>query len=736
MKKFITIAVLLLTAININAREARWISADDSLSNKINTWIEFEKDFNLKKKPREAFVKIAADSKYWLWLNDSLAVFEGSLKRGPNPNDGYYDLVDIAPFLKKGDNKLKILLCYFGKPGFSHKNSGKSGLIFDGESIGLTSDSTWLSRRLPEYGTAGLPKTNYRLSESNIRYDARLQGSGVMKPSVELGKWGDAPWNDLVERPIPQWRNHGIVYAEPEIGNDEHGNTVLSINLPYNMQLTPVIELTDATGNTEIKLETDHVKGGSADCVRAEYVTRQGNQKYESPGWMNGDILRIIYPHNAPITINRVGYRETGYDTDFEGSFVCNDTTINRFWDKAMRTLYVNMRDNYFDCPDRERAQWWGDVTILMGQSFYQLSPKANALMRKAIKELVDWQKPDGSLYAPIPSENWSKELPAQSLASISPYGFTYYYLHTGDTTTMKYVYEPVKRYLGLWELDQDGLTAERKGGWAWGDWGTNTDMRLILAAWHYLALKSAIQLAQLNNKQEDIAGYESRMDSIASAFNRCWNGFAYRHPSYQGATDDRVQAMAVLTGIADSSKYDQIFKLFESQEYASPYMEKYVLEALMKMGHGDYAIKRFKKRFGEMISDKSHSTLFEGWQEGGFGGGSTNHAWSGGMLTVIAENVCGVRPLSPGWQDFIVSPTPLISECAIEIPTVAGMIKEAFNDTDSSFTLTLNVPAGTNAIVKLPDTKYKEVTLNGKIIKATDIKPLGKGSYKFHCIK
>ena len=139
----------------------------------------------------------------------------------------------------------------------------------------------------------------------------------------------------------------------------------------------------------------------------------------------------------------------------------------------------------------------------------------------------------------------------------------------------MKYVYEPVKRYLGLWELDQDGLTAERKGGWAWGDWGTNTDMRLILAAWHYLALKSAIQLAQLNNKQEDIAGYESRMDSIASAFNRCWNGFAYRHPSYQGATDDRVQAMAVLTGIADSSKYDQIFKLFESQEYASPYMGK-----------------------------------------------------------------------------------------------------------------------------------------------------------------
>lgn len=736
MKKFITIAVLLLTAININARDARWISADDSLRNDINTWIEFKKDFNLNRKPAEGFVYIAADSKYWLWVNDSLAVFEGSLKRGPNPNDGYYDKVNIGPYLKKGNNKLKILLCYFGKPGFSHKNSSQSGLIFDGESIGLVSDSTWLSRRLPEYETAGLPKTNYRLSESNIRYDARLEGTGEMKPSIELGEWGDAPWNDLIERPIPQWRNHGIVYADPEISNDGQGNTVLSVRLPYNMQLTPVIELSDASGNTEIKIETDHVKGGSADCVRAEYITKQGSQKYESLGWMNGDILRIIYPKNAPVTVSRVGYRETGYDTDFEGSFICNDSTINRFWDKAMRTLYVNMRDNYFDCPDRERAQWWGDVTILIGQSFYQLSPQANALIRKAIIELVNWQKPDGSLYAPIPSENWSKELPAQSLASISPYGFTYYYLHTGDTATMKHVYRPVKRYLSLWELDADGLTAERKGGWAWGDWGTNTDMRLILASWHYLALKSAIQLAELNGEQQDIAGYKTKMDSIASAFNKCWNGYAYRHPSYHGETDDRVQAMAVLTGIADSSKYDKIYDLFLTQEHASPYMEKYVLEALMKMGHGDYAIKRFKKRFGEMIADTAHSTLFEGWQEGGYGGGSTNHAWSGGMLTVIAENVCGVRPLSPGWRDFIVSPNPLLSECAIEIPTVAGKIEEKFKDTDKTFILSLRVPDGTKATIELPGKDYKEVKLNGKIINANDIKPLGKGLYTFHCLK
>ena len=155
-----------------------------------------------------------------------------------------------------------------------------------------------------------------------------------------------------------------------------------------------------------------------------------------------------------------------------------------------------------------------------------------------------------------------------------------------------------------------------------------------------------------------------------------------------------------------------------------------------MKMGHADYALDRFKKRFGPMIADPDHTTLYEGWEEGGYGGGSTNHAWSGGMLTVIAENICGIRPLVPGWSEFIVRPNPVISECAITIPTVAGMIKEEFTDTDQSFTLTLTVPAGTRATVQLPASNYKAVTLNGKPITPTTLSPLPKGTYTFLCIK
>ena len=737
LSKLTNVFLITIFALNMaHAQQAKWITADNQQANEVNTWIEFRKDFSidkLDKKLSSVEAEIAVDSKYWLWVNGEMVVFEGGLKRGPNPNDSYYDVVELLPYLKKGENSIRLLLWYFGKEGFSHKDSGKAGMIFNAEKIGLVSDSSWESRRLSEYQSAMNPEPNWRLPESSIRYDARIADQDAWGNSVELASWNEGPWGKLVRRPIPLWKDYGVKPLK-YMSWTEGENVVLIARLPYNAQMTPVIELTDNGEGTCITMITDHLYGGSDKCIYAEYVTKNGRQTYESLGWINGDELRVIYPASADVTIHSIGYRETGYNCEFEGSFTCSDEVINSFWAKAMRTLYVNMRDTYFDCPDRERAQWWGDATVLSGQSYYQLSPKANGLIYKAIHELVNWQREDGTLYSPIPAGNWGNELPAQMLASISTYGFWYYYLHTGDSQTMADVYPAVKKYLELWSLDETGLTNYREGDWSWGDWGTNIDIRLILASWHYLALESAANMAQLSGNEADMEGYKKQMASIKEAYNKCWNGYAYRHPSYHGETDDRVNAMAIIAGIADESKHDALFKLLKQQEHASPYMEKYVLEALVKTGHGDYAVQRFKSRFKNMIQDTMHSTLYEGWEEGGFGGGSTNHAWSGGMLTVIAEYICGVRPTVPGWSEFEIRPYPVISECDIVIPSVKGNVKAAFKDTEYAFSMTVSIPEGTTATVVVPGGEYKEITVNGKPYKGDwKFRP---GVYNINCIK
>lgn len=358
MKKLILLFLLLFVhTLSGMTQTPHWITANDTLCNNPNTWIEFKKDFIVRKLSKRMEAKIAADTKYWLWINGKPAVFEGGLKRGPNPKDTYYDVVNIAPYLRKGNNEICILLWHFGKSGFSHANSGKSGIIFDLSSAGIVSDSTWLSKRLKAYTTAENPGVNYRLAESNLCYDARLADCGISKCSKEIGGWGDMPWGKLVKRPIPQWRDYGIKRVVPEFHNDGNCRMVAQIRLPYNMQFTPVLDIAEAEEGIKINIETDHVRGGSDDCVRAEYVTRQGMQHYESFGWMNGDVLTISYPYTANLKFSSIGFRETGYDAPFFGHFDCQDSVINSFWQKAMRTLYVNMRDNYFDCPDRERAQ-------------------------------------------------------------------------------------------------------------------------------------------------------------------------------------------------------------------------------------------------------------------------------------------------------------------------------------------------------------------------------------------
>ena len=57
-------------------------------------------------------------------------MYEGGLKRRPNPKDTYSDVISDIPKLKKGKNDIAILLWYFGKEGFSHRNSPVAGIDF------------------------------------------------------------------------------------------------------------------------------------------------------------------------------------------------------------------------------------------------------------------------------------------------------------------------------------------------------------------------------------------------------------------------------------------------------------------------------------------------------------------------------------------------------------------------------------------------------------------------------
>jgi hypothetical protein len=162
--------------------------------------------------------------------------------------------------------------------------------------------------------------------------------------------------------------------------------------------------------------------------------------------------------------------------------------------------------------------------------------------------------------------------------------------------------------------------------------------------------------------------------------------------------------------------------------------MEKYVIEALFLMEQAEFGLKRMKERFQPMVDNKDHTTLFEGWGIGkdGYGGGSTNHAWSGGGLTILAQYVCGLYPIEPAWKTFMVKPDLAgleFAETANE--TIAGKVTVKVAKTKSGLNIDLTVPKGSEAVVYIP-AKEKSVSINGKKVSSKE----KVGDYKLYRLK
>lgn len=732
--------------------KARWIWQQDD--GPANTWLAIRKNVVLDQQPKTAIAKIAVDSKYWLWINGEMIIFEGGLKRGPNREDGYYDEVDLSGYFKKGENIIGVLVWFWGKGGSSHNNSGKGGFIFQAnlDRKIILSDSTWKVKEHPAYkknlsnNSDDMPdnriaawpvifdnRENSIDGWINIEYDDSLWENAVSK-----GVMSDRPWGNHEKRPIPQWKFSELQdYISIDTVKSQDG--YITCKLPYNAQITPYLKIFTTKPGLTINIKTDHFKHGR---MRSEYITAgKGWEEFEAYNWMNGH--SVLYQIPKGIEKWELKYRESGYKTNFSGSLITDEPFFNKLIKKAERTLYVNMRDIFMDCPDRERSQWWGDVVIQLNEVFYTFDIRAHALIKKAIDQLVGWQSTANALSSPLPIE-----LPTQSLASVSD-GFWTYYMHTGDINTIKNAYPAVKDYLNLWSMnDISGLINQRgensgrvdreKLIWNWDDHGKNLgeniDRRIIWNTWYYHALSIARKMAIVTGNDNDTIQYSQRMKSIQENFDRIfWDKKLnrYRSSDYKGLTDDRANAMAVYVGLAGEDKYkyirDQLIEVTES----SVYMEKYIIEALYKMGYISDAMKRMKTRYNEMVNDTYTTTLWEHYVSRDDPGNSWNHGWSGWPHTLLAQYNAGVKPIIPGYDSYSVKPLMGgFDEISLIVPSVKGEISVDIKKKADTFEMHLLSPEQTIAYIGIPQYLYGEFISDKLIIKINNIEVWSEGRY------
>ena len=773
---------------------ANWIWTSAQGPN--NTWIDFRKKVTLNVKPVTAITRIAAENKYWLYVNEVLVIRDGGLETRPDLTSTYYDEIDLAPYMKEGENIISALVWHKGGPEcYTQRTIANGGFLFDSKLTGssvstVVSDNTWKIKVDSafirgiynyKYGVSGTvkfdnttfggdpifgsiksgyfrpvgssspfkkcaaentsftlpgvcdvafgsmddplkPDNDYKWVAYPVTYDARNEKTGWHEYSYDDSSWGNAiskgvppvaPWNKLVNRTIPFLKDYGLTPYINQSGLPATitTNTIVTGNLGINIQGTPYLKLNAPAGvNVRIILNEFYYQ---------DYITKEGEQEFDCYAWQNSSSHTVKYQFTnvkGTIRILDLKFRQSSYNTEIIGSFKSNDNALNTLWTKCKNTSFVCMRDYYYDCPNRERGQWWGDVSEQILYSFYLYDQSSVKLAQKAYRELMYTQKADGSLYTTAPGKAYN--LPDQNMAAVSM--LWKYFLYTGDKALLQELYPFAKKFIqqcattansdGMLILQpgQSGITGANL--WNWIDWGDNLDVQegsanTVSNSIYIVLLNSMIKIADTLGVVADIPYYQSLQTKVTDNFNPYfWNGSGYVFHSKNGVkssiVDDRSGAWALLAGMVDDAKKPLVLSTLKTRYNASPYQEMYIEQAMLELDPTE-TLKRMRSRYSFMITNWS-STLWEHFNTTM----SSNHAWSAGPLYHLSSTILGVRPLKPAYAEYAFLPLMAdLKQLSGVVPSAKGNITVSCTiDADTSaITQELNSPINTVCIIGIP---------------------------------
>lgn len=640
----------------IDFSPAKWIWTNDNVTP--DQKVIFQKRFDLAAPPPSAVCHIACDTKFWLWINGHMAVFEGGVFRESRNGCGYAETVDIAPYLREGENTLTALVWFFGNGGRNNTNSKEAGFVFTCDALALYSDASFSAATHPAFVKTGAPHPSYLYGGDNVGFDARLDIGDFTAADFHFPHFAPATeypnrvWGDTLLSPLPLLKQYSKTAQPFEI---IEGGAV--VKLPYAMTMTVSFDLY-AAGGEVVDIRTDRytVNGGPGDEEhtynghRIEYICQTGRNAFDALMYLYGEEVMFTFPET--VTLQNVYITENGYDTVQIGAFHTDNAAFNRLIEKSVRTLYVCMRNNFMDCPDRERGQWIGDVSVQAPQVFFVFDEQAQKLLKKAICDFMYLRKGD-VLVGNVPGEHFS-ELPSQSLVALSEFGLIgEYYHYSHDEEIPSLVTEAAVNYLKLWEMTENGLVAPRSGNWRWFDHLYNVDEAVLENCLYLSAAKHTLKMAKICRNSTYDAFLEERIRRLSEGIEtHFWNGAYY---TSTGFADDRANAIAVLSGVCPNERYPAVRKVLLSVANSTPYFERFVLTALCEMGYVEDAYRRMMARYYNLAMN-DNSTLWEDFHILG----TKNHAWSGCPLEIAFKYFLGLKT-EDGFKTYTVSPVPNI---------------------------------------------------------------------------
>ncbi len=398
---------------------------------------------------------------------------------------------------------------------------------------------------------------------------------------------------------------------------------------------------------------------------------------------------------------------------DDAAAFHSSDEMLNRIWELCRYSIKATTFAGVYVDGDRERTSYEADAYLdQLGQ--YD-TDGGTQMARDTLDRLL--------AHPTWPTE-WASHLIFMVHAD---------WMQTGDTNWLAAHYDALLPKLHLQNVRADGLLVSSEAQIERGDlvdWPPGErdgfvfrPVNTVENAFYLHALADMADLAHALHKDADAADFTARERTGRDAFQK--ELFDSARGLYRdGEGTDHVSLHGNLFplafGLAPDAARAPVAQWLAGRGMAcSVYAAQYLLEGLFENNCATQAIALITApgdRSWRHMVESGATITWEAWDERYKPNLDWTHAWGAAPANLLPRFVLGVQPLSPGWTRAVIQPNPGPLKFANgKVPTPLGTVLVGWKNQDT-FQLSLTLPAGMSAQVRLPAGKNpKGVFVDGK---------------------
>ena len=730
---------------------ANWVSHPGAPTYDYGVY-HFRRSFHIGEVPQQKKMYISADNRYRVYINGEYVTM------GPARGDimnWRYETVDIAPYLKEGDNTIAALVFNFGEESPVAQMTRQTAFICQvgeaEETDIFTGDGEWKVVQNKAY--IPLPwrhqVSGYYVAGPGDRVNASEYPWGWEQPGFDDSNWGkprhvangkgrgsmnNSHWY-LVPRTIPFMEEsvqkipeiRRVQGAEINAAFNEGKETVIPANTTVAILLDntvetagyPELHLSGGKGSKikityaeslyhpdKTKGNRNVIEGKKIYGIYDEYYPDGGEARVFKPLWVKTFryIQFDIETGDEPLVISDYYNVFTAYPFEENAVFETEDEGLQQIWDISWRTSRLCAFETYMDCPYFEQLNYPGDTRVQAMISLFVSGDER--LMMDAIRLFGYSITPLGITQGRYPSRI-PLMIPTYSLFMISMLHDLHWYRQEEDF--VKSYLPSVRNILEYYEgfLDEKNLLKNLEW-WQYTDWsyprgtppGTNDGNSSVMSLQYIYAIQNAITLFEDYGWTAEAAKWRELEKRMKHAVNQNFYDSGrklYAETPAKEAWSQHSNIFAILTDTESPENQQALMERVLSDTdlvQTSIYFNFYFFRALKKAGLAHLYMDHLDDWY--TMLDYGYTTCGEKAQPNNER--SDCHAWSATPCFDYMNILLGIDSAKPGFREVEIKPEfAKLNKLKGNFPHPEGDIKIDLEKSGDKLNGTVHFPSDLN---------------------------------------